>query len=42
MPRCRTNLQCRRDYACIASKSGEGFCAPPYFVPELTLGHHQL
>lgn len=42
MPRCSTNMDCRRDYACIKASGSQGFCAPPYFVPELTLGHHKL
>jgi hypothetical protein len=37
MPACRSAADCRRDYACVTDQKGDGFCAPPYVVPELTL-----
>ena len=40
MPRCASTADCRRDYACISASDTDSFCAPPYFLPDLTLGHH--
>jgi len=42
MPRCKASSDCRRGYACINTSTQEGYCAPPYFLPELTLEPHQL
>ena len=40
MPRCQHNSDCRQDYACVNDSAAAGYCAPPYFLPDLTLGHH--
>lgn len=40
MPRCHHNADCRQDYACVNTGSSSGYCAPLYFLPGLTLGHH--
>ena len=42
MPRCASTQDCRRDYACISARDTDSFCAPPYFLPDLTLGHLPL
>lgn len=42
MPACETNRDCRRDYACVYVSDEKRFCAPPYFLPDLTLEHHEL
>lgn len=40
MMRCESNADCRLDYACVRAADRQGFCAPPYFMPDLTLSAH--
>ncbi len=43
MPRCTQNRDCRPDFVCVESATGgeDGICAPPYFLPQLSVEHRQ-
>ncbi len=40
MGACARHADCRPDYVCIGGDASDGYCAPPYVLPELSIEHH--